>query len=105
MIVRAVVISAYLTLSTTAYSVPSFPEYLPIGRLSHSQKPLRNSFDAWVETEEHIALERLLANVKPGGRNVEGQGKHVADGTVVASPSTEGPDYWYQCMNCALSLL
>lgn len=49
----------------------------------------------WLEAEERIALDNLLANVAPGGSNVEGKG--VAPGTVIASPSQDGPDYWYQC--------
>lgn len=84
---------------TAALSIPPLPDLLSAGRLlPHSQKPLRDTLDVWIEREERIALDKLLANVKPGGRNVEGKDKGVVDGTVVASPSTQSPNYWYQCM-------
>ncbi|KAF2682059.1 glycoside hydrolase family 15 protein [Lentithecium fluviatile CBS 122367] len=79
-----------------AYSIPPLSGFLPAIRTSFIQKPLRETLDDWIEREERIALDKLLANVKPGGRNVEGNGKHVADGTVIASPSTESPNYYYQ---------
>lgn len=89
------VLLAYLVLYSFAFSIPRLPEFLSAGRVPQQQKPLRDTLDAWIEREERIALEKLLDNVKPGGRNVEGKG--VVDGTVVASPSTREPDYWFQC--------
>lgn len=86
-----------LAIHTFAYSIPALSGFLPALRASHTQKPLRETLDDWIEREERIALDKLLANVKPGGRNVEGKGQRVADGTVVASPSTGNPDYWFQC--------
>jgi glucoamylase len=91
------VVLASLAVHTCAYSIPALSGFLPALRASHTQTPLRETLDDWIEREERIALDKLLANVKPGGRNVEGKDKGVADGTVVASPSTDGPDYWYQC--------
>jgi hypothetical protein len=88
---------AYLAATSTAYYIPSFPEFAPSIRQSHAQKPLRTAFDIWIDNEEKVSLDRLLANIKPGGRNVEGGDKGVVDGTVVASPSNDSPDYWYQC--------
>jgi glucoamylase len=81
-----------------AFSIPPLPHlnhFLGVGSAQKQQQPLHDSLDAWVKKEAQIALEKLLANVAPGGRNVEGKG--VAPGTVVASPSTDEPDYWYQC--------
>lgn len=86
----------FLAFYTSAFTIPPLHEFFPASRASQNQKPLRSTLDAWIQKEERIALENLLANVKPGGKNVEGK-KAVADGTVVASPSTESPDYWYQC--------
>lgn len=81
-----------------AFSIPQvvhFPKFADASRAIAQQQPLQDSLDAWIVGEERIALDNLLANVAPGGRNVAGKG--VADGTVIASPSKEGPDYWYQC--------
>ncbi|KAI9837191.1 MAG: Glucoamylase, intracellular sporulation-specific [Sclerophora amabilis] len=50
------------------------------------------TLDTWLETEQQVALERLLANIAPGGRNTDG----AVPGTVIASPSREHPDYYYQ---------
>jgi glucoamylase len=83
---------------TYAFSIPPLPGLHSFVGASHTQaqqQPLQDTLDAWIEREEHIALDKLLANVAPGGRNVQGKG--VADGTVVASPSREEPDYWFQC--------
>jgi glucoamylase len=81
-----------------AFSIPSLPHLSSFVGASHTQiqqHPLQDDFEAWIEREERIALDKLLANIAPGGRNVEGKG--VTDGTAVASPSQDGPDYWYQC--------
>ncbi|PVI03204.1 glycoside hydrolase family 15 protein [Periconia macrospinosa] len=90
------VLLAYLATSTSAFSIPPYNNFAPASRYSFSQKPLQNPFEAWIQKETHISLDRLLANTKPGGRNVEGKNLDVADGTVVASPNKENPDYWYQ---------
>lgn len=80
-----------------AFSIPPLPHLRFLGAVDaqRQQQPLHDSLDAWIQQEERIALDKLLSNVSPGGRNVEGKG--VAPGTVVASPSQDGPDYWYQC--------
>jgi glucoamylase len=79
-----------------AFSIPSVRNFAAAKHLPHSQKPLRETLDDWIDREERISLDRLLANVKPGGVNVQGK-EDVVDGTVIASPSKEAPDYWYQC--------
>ena len=82
---------------TYAFSIPRLPHlrFLGAANAQRQQQPLHDSLDAWIQQEERIALDKLLANISPGGRYVEGKG--VARGTVVASPSQDGPDYWYQC--------
>lgn len=81
---------------TSAFSIPRLPRLKFLGLANaQQQQPLQDTLDAWIQQEEQIALDKLLANVSPGGQNVEGKG--VAHGTVVASPSQDGPDYWYQC--------
>ncbi|KNG47095.1 glycoside hydrolase family 15 protein [Stemphylium lycopersici] len=79
-----------------AISIPRLPPLNSFVGAGHAQQqqPLQDTFDAWIQQEERIALDKLLANVAPGGSNVQGKG--VADGTVIASPSQEGPDYWFQ---------
>ncbi|KAF2855753.1 glycoside hydrolase family 15 protein, partial [Plenodomus tracheiphilus IPT5] len=82
---------------TYAFSIPRLPRLSNFVSVSHTrsqQQPLQDTLDVWIEREEQIALERLFANIAPGGSNVRGKG--VAPGTVVASPSQDGPDYWYQ---------
>lgn len=80
-----------------AFSIPSLPHlnFPGAANAQKQQQPLQDTLDTWIQQEEQIALDKLLANVSPGGRNVQGQG--VAPGTVVASPSRNDPDYWYQC--------
>lgn len=60
-----------------------------IGLLPASKK----SLDTWLDKEEDIAVDKLLANIAPSGRNAQ----HAAPGTVLASPSKEHPNYYYQC--------
>jgi glucoamylase len=81
-----------------AFSIPPLPHLSSFVGASHTQahqQPLQDTLDAWIEKEERIALDKLLANIAPGGSNVEGKG--VADGTAIASPSQDEPDYWFQC--------
>lgn len=59
-----------------------------IGLLPASKK----SLDTWLDKEEDIAVDKLLANIAPSGRNAQ----HAAPGTVLASPSKEHPNYYYQ---------
>jgi glucoamylase len=94
---RSIVFLAVLTPSTCAFSIPPLRhlDFLGAASAQKQQQPLQDTLDAWIQQEERIALDKLLDNVSPGGRNVEGHG--VAPGTVVASPSQDGPDYWYQC--------
>ncbi|KAF2829290.1 hypothetical protein CC86DRAFT_345940 [Ophiobolus disseminans] len=88
---------ACIVLHGSAFSIPPLPHlnhFLSVGHAQSQQQPLQDTLDVWIQTEERIALDKLLANVAPGGRNVVG--KDVAAGTVVASPSTDEPDYWFQ---------
>ncbi|KAI2479605.1 Glycoside hydrolase family 15 protein [Pyrenophora tritici-repentis] len=80
-----------------AFSIPPLPRLSTFVGASHAQaqqQPLQDTLEAWIAKEERIALDKLLANVAPGGSNVKGKG--VADGTVIASPSHTAPDYWFQ---------
>jgi glucoamylase len=94
------VVLAYLALYAFAFSIPS--------DLYSSQQPLKlreqlvkekanlgpqSTLDAWIEEEEKIALRKLLANIAPGGENA----RDAAPGSVIASPSREHPNYYYQC--------
>jgi glucoamylase len=88
---------ASLSSEAFALSIPSIPhlhKFLGFSQAQKQQQPLQGTFDVWIQQQEQIALDKLLANVAPGGTNVDGR---VAPGTVVASPSREKPDYWYQC--------
>jgi glucoamylase len=92
-----VVLFGTITSDVLAFSIPLIPRlhnFLGVAQAQKQQQPLQGTLDAWIQQQEHIAFDKLLANVAPGGGNVDGR---VAPGTVVASPSREGPDYWYQC--------
>ncbi|KAM4059941.1 glycosyl hydrolases family 15 domain-containing protein [Hirsutella rhossiliensis] len=52
---------------------------------------LRRSVDSFIDTESPIALHQLLCNIGAHGCNVKGAGP----GVVIASPSTENPNYFY----------
>jgi glucoamylase len=86
---------ACVAANTAAFSIPDLNHFLGVGHAQKQQQPLQDTLETWIDSEERIALDKLLANVAPGGRNVQGKG--VAPGTVIASPSTSEPDYWYQC--------
>jgi len=95
MLIRTLTLE-YLVLDAAAFSIPPIPHLGHfLGASQAQQQPLQDTLDVWIQREEKISLDKLLANVAPGGSNVEGKG--VAPGTVVASPSTDEPDYWYQC--------
>jgi glucoamylase len=89
------VLVAYVTLCTRAFSFPAFANLLPFEQVKLQDEPLpQETLDEWISREEEIALERLLANIAPGGSNV---GPETVNGTVIASPSRSHPDYYYQC--------
>ncbi|KAF2032591.1 hypothetical protein EK21DRAFT_60185 [Setomelanomma holmii] len=76
----------YLSLDVSAFAIPPLPylhSFLGASNAQRQQQPLQDTLDAWIQKEERIALDKLLANVAPGGRNVEGEG--VAAGTVHTS--------------------
>jgi glucoamylase len=88
-----------LLLYAVAFSLPPLSRHVaqtPLQNFAHEEKTElgpQSSLDAWIEQEEKIALQKLLDNVAPGGKNTEG----AAPGTVVASPSKSAPDYYFQC--------
>ncbi|KAH7116432.1 glucoamylase [Dactylonectria macrodidyma] len=51
----------------------------------------RVDVDAWITQELPIARAQLLCNIGPNGCNSAG----VASGLVIASPSTQDPDYYF----------
>lgn len=94
---------AYVLLYVLAFSVPPLPFFPLLLDQTPLQKPVQNhllsttprdDFELWLEKEEEVALDRLFANVAPGGRNVP----DAVPGTVIASPSREHPNYYFQCM-------
>jgi glucoamylase len=91
-----IVLVGYVLLYAFAFSIPPLPNFLGIVDAQHAQTPLQDTLSAWIEIEESVALDKLLANVAPGGKNVW---KDAIGGSVIASPSRERPDYFYQCMH------
>ncbi|SCZ88987.1 BZ3500_MvSof-1268-A1-R1_Chr1-1g00875 [Microbotryum saponariae] len=55
--------------------------------IEHGRDPRHWDLQRWIDWEEKVAWKRLLENVHPAG---------TAEGCVVASPSRESPDYWYE---------
>lgn len=85
---------AYFLLYAFAFAIPPVPHLFSVAQGRQQQRPLKqNALDEWIEKEEDIALDKLLANVAPGGRNV----LDAAPGSVIASPSKSHPNYYFQC--------
>ncbi|KAL3435065.1 Six-hairpin glycosidase-like protein [Aspergillus tetrazonus] len=76
----------------------SLSKVLPVLALSHAvtaapQLSARAtaSLDTWLSTETSFALDGILANIGANGAYA----KTAKAGVVIASPSTENPDYYY----------
>ncbi|KAJ9644478.1 Glucoamylase, intracellular sporulation-specific [Coniosporium tulheliwenetii] len=69
---------------------PAAPSHAPPQETSET--PTKTPLGVWLDKEKEIAFDRLLANIAPGGRNAE----NAAPGSVIASPSREHPDYYFQ---------
>jgi glucoamylase len=87
---------AYVTLGTPF----SISNQRPLSVPSIREQTEHLSLDDWIAVEEKIALERLLDNVAPSGRNA----KDAIPGTVIASPSQSYPNYYFQCTFARSSL-
>lgn len=91
------IVVAYLVLYAFAFAHPRQPvDYH--GRsfqltLGHESDQTDKSLEEWISRESETAINHMLANIAPGGRNVE----DAVSGTVVASPSREHPNYYFQC--------
>ena len=59
--------------------------------------PRQAGLDEWLDAQEPIALDGVLANIGSGGSKVDG----AADGIVVASPSKSDPDCELHARQCA----
>ncbi|AQZ13223.1 SGA1 (YIL099W) [Zygosaccharomyces parabailii] len=82
---------------------PAYPTSLPTKNYYRKINlrplaPYRTSganFSAWLEEQTSTSFEKLLANIGDSSYNsLREQG--VAEGAVIASPSKEKPDYFYQ---------
>ncbi|KAF1814139.1 hypothetical protein P152DRAFT_262287 [Eremomyces bilateralis CBS 781.70] len=91
------IVLTYLASFSYALAIPildrlPFRVQTQLGRIfSPASRTLCDPYEQWIQDEKQIALDRLLANVAPGGANT----KSAAPGTVIASPSTENPNYYY----------
>lgn len=99
------IILAYFLLYAFAYSIPFHlaPSQAPLREEIHLEKPEygpQSSLEAWIREEEKIALDRLLRNIAPGGSNCP----NCAPGTVIASPSKQHPNYYYQWIRDAATI-
>ncbi|KAJ6441978.1 glucoamylase precursor [Purpureocillium lavendulum] len=78
---------------TSALLLGSVAVQTVLGRAGFGRQPLllKRSVDSFISTETPIALEQLLCNIGSDGCNA----KRAASGVVIASPSTQDPDYFY----------
>ncbi|TKA77265.1 hypothetical protein B0A49_03503 [Cryomyces minteri] len=87
------ILVAYVLLYAFALTVPLDIAQQPLlDGLSTEELSPAPRLDTWLKKEEAVAVDRLLANIAPGGRNAQ----DATPGTVVASPSREHPDYYFQ---------
>ncbi len=87
---------SYVLLFAIAESAPvtgALPSEDLLGSYKFDVYARADPLDSWIDAEYDIAVSRLLDNVAPGGQNALG----TAPGTVIASPSKDTPDYFYQC--------
>lgn len=60
----------------------------------------RNSFSEWIEQQSNVAYNKVLSNIADknilNNQNLYKLNGNIKDGVIVASPSTEHPDYFYQ---------
>ncbi|KAI9668077.1 MAG: Glucoamylase, intracellular sporulation-specific [Bathelium mastoideum] len=86
--------SVFCVSSITGTSL--FPPYNaiqhPLQARSSEYSSASAPLNQWLEDEEKIATSKVLANVAPGGSEVP----DAAPGSVIASPSKQDPDYYYQ---------
>ncbi|KAI1106724.1 carbohydrate-binding module family 20 protein [Jackrogersella minutella] len=81
--------TSLLLLGTAAFqSVLGLPS---VDSLRRDGAIVRRAVDDFIATEEPIALAQLLCNIGSGGCHSGG----VVSGIVIASPSTDSPDYFY----------
>ncbi|KAF2143913.1 glycoside hydrolase family 15 protein [Aplosporella prunicola CBS 121167] len=91
-------VGAYVFLYAFALVVPALvDEQRPLGPSvdlvsSFSPSKQHSELEQWLEDEEKIAVDRLLANIAPYGRNAQ----DAVPGTVLASPSRSHPNYYFQ---------
>jgi glucoamylase len=93
--VIAIVCVSYFLLYAFASSILFNTHQIPLLDSLHQERTslgVQLSLEAWINQQENISLEKLLDNISPGGRHA----KDTIPGTVLASPSREHPDYFYQ---------
>ena len=91
-----------LPLPASTFSIPPLshlPAFLRTGAAQTPQVPLQDDLESWISWEESVAMRNLLANIAPKGQDLEGAVK----GSVLASPSREHPNYFYQCRHLVVS--
>lgn len=82
---------------------PAYPTSLPTKNYYRriNLRPLApyrtsgSNFSLWLEAQTLTSFEKLLANIGDSSYNNLKE-QHVAEGAVIASPSKEKPDYFYQ---------
>ncbi|KAJ8610252.1 hypothetical protein MRB53_038655 [Persea americana] len=66
-------------------------QWLHQGPLQHKQDQKDNDLEHFIQTQSHVAIAGILANIGPDGKRCHG----AAPGIVIASPSNVDPDYVY----------
>lgn len=90
-IIPIICVSYFLLWAFAVHNGPQIP-LAPSSQQESIDLGPRLSLEAWIKRQEALSLEKLLDNISPGGKNAE----HTVAGTVLASPSKNHPDYFYQ---------
>lgn len=93
---KLLLLVTYTSITISAFHIPPLSHlsaFLRTGAAQISQVPLQDDLESWISWEESVAVRNLLANIAPNGDDLEGAVK----GSVLASPSRDHPNYFYQC--------
>lgn len=92
---KLLLLVTFTSIPISAFHIPPLSHlsaFLRTGAAQISQVPLQDDLESWISWEESVAVRNLLANIAPNGDDLEGAVK----GSVLASPSRDHPNYFYQ---------
>lgn len=78
----------------SAFLLPLFHSQSPLLSPKKTETISRNDFDVWLNQQTGIAFDHILDNI--GGISTNLDENEVSEGVVIASPSKQNPNYFYQ---------